>query len=85
MLFKQLSALFDSQLNTGQSFFMLFIVSMFFPETEISEAGGKKKKSGNSITPFLAEVEDICTLRSSCATLPTQMQVSGVELLQPVY
>lgn len=44
MLFKQLSALFDSQLNTGQSFFMLFIVSMFFPETEISEAGGEKKK-----------------------------------------
>lgn len=44
MLFKQLSVLFDSQLNTGQSFFMLFIVSMFFPETEISEAGGEKKK-----------------------------------------
>lgn len=69
----------------GKAFLCCLLFLCFFLKRKSQKLRGKKKKSGNSITPFLAEVEDICTLWSSCATLPTQMQVSGVELLQPVY
>lgn len=61
--------------------FVLFIVCMLFPETEISETGKKKKSFSVS---SLHSMEGICTLRNSCATLPAQMQLPGVELLQSV-
>lgn len=79
MLFEELSSLFDLQLGRA---FVLFIVCMLFPEMEISE----EKKSQNSISDSSVHyMEDICTLWNGCATLPTEMQVSGTELLQSLY
>lgn len=62
--------------------FVLFIVFMLFSDTEISVW----KKNRNSISgSSIHYIEGICTLWNSSANLPTQMQVSGIELLQSVY